>query len=253
MGKLTGKVAIVTGAADGMGQGIARLFASEGAKVLATDINEAGLQASFIGDDRVVPLATDITAEDAADLIVQAAIDSFGQLDILINAAGIFKLLPFDDLDFAAWHHMWAVNLEAPLRLCVRALPELKRCGAGRIVNIASVNAARARSGFGPYTMTKHALAGLTISIAVEFGKHGVTANSINPGTILTGITRPMMDDPAWRRDLESQGVLDRVGTVEEIAEAALYLVGPNSGFTTGHALTVDGGFLAKFPERLQA
>lgn len=251
MGKLTGKVAIVTGAADGMGQGIARLFANEGAKVLATDINAAGLQASFSGDDRVVTLTTDITAEDAADRIVEAAIGSFGQLDILINAAGIFKLLSFDDLDFAAWHHMWAVNLEAPLRLCVRALPELKRCGAGRIVNIASVNALRARSGFGPYTMTKHALAGLTISLAVELGKHGITANSINPGTILTGITRPMMDDAAWRRDLESQGVLDRIGTVGEIAEASLYLVGPNSGFTTGHALTVDGGFLAKFPERL--
>ena len=251
MGQLIGKVAIVTGAADGMGQGIARRFIDEGAQVVATDINSAGLQHSYAGDGRVATVAIDITADNAADLIVEMALDRFGRLDILVNAAGIFQLLPLDDLDFAAWSRMWAVNLEAPLRLCVRALPALKRCGAGRIVNIASVSALRARSGFGPYTMSKHAIAGLTVSLAVEFGKYGITANSINPGTILTGITRPLMADPEWRRDLESQGVLSRIGSVEEIAEAALYLVRPNSGFTTGHALAVDGGFLVKYPERL--
>ena len=251
MPQLIGKVAIVTGAADGMGQGIARRFLDEGALVVVTDIDAEGLRASYVGDDRVAIVVTDITAEDAADRIVEAALGQFGKLDIVVNAAGIFQLLPLDELDFAAWSRMWAINLEAPLRLCVRALPALKACGAGRIVNIASVSALRARSGFGPYTMTKHALAGLTVSLAVEFGKHGITANSINPGTILTGITRPLMADPAWRRDLESQGVLNRIGSVEEIAAAALYLVGPNSGFTTGHALAVDGGFLVKYPERL--
>ena len=251
MGKLAGKIAIVTGAADGMGQAIARRFVEEGARVLATDINAAGLQDSFGGTEAVAMLAIDITAADAADRLVETTISRYGRIDIVLNAAGIFRMLPLDDLDFAAWSRMWAINLEAPLRLCVRALPALKECGAGRIVNIASVSASRARSGFGPYTMSKHALAGLTVSLAVEFGRYGITANSINPGTILTGITRPMMADPAWRRDLESQGVLDRVGSVEEIAEAALYLVGPNAGFTTGHALAVDGGFLVKYPERL--
>ncbi len=251
MAKLTGKVAIVTGAADGMGQGIALRFAAEGAQVVATDIDAAGLEAGFAGDERVTTVVTDITAADAADRLVGTAIDAFGRLDIVVNAAGIFQMLPLDELDFGAWHRMWAINLEAPLRLCVRALPALRESGAGRIVNIASTSASRARSGFGPYAMTKHAIAGLTISLAVEFGRHGITANSIDPGVILTGITRPMMSDPAWRSDLESQGVLDRIGTVEEIAEAALYLAGPNSGYTTGHALAVDGGFLVKYPERL--
>lgn len=249
MGQLTGKVAIVTGAADGMGQAIARRFRGEGARVLATDVNAAGL-AGFAGDEEIVTVGVDIADATAAATIVGTAMERFGRIDIVVNAAGIFQLLPLDDLDVAAWSRMWAVNLEGPFRLCVAALPALKTCGAGRIVNIASVSAARARSGFGPYTMTKHALAGLTVSLAVEFGRYGITANSINPGTILTGITRPMMADPWWKRDLESQGVLNRVGTVDEIAEAALYLVGPNSGFTTGHALAVDGGFLVKYPER---
>ncbi len=219
--------------------------------MVATDIDAAGLNANYAADGNVITIATDITADDAADRIVGAALDRFSKLDILVNAAGIFQLLPLDDLDLNAWSRMWAINLEAPLRLCLRALPALKACGAGRIINIASVSASRARSGFGPYTMSKHAIAALTVSLAVEFGKDGITANSINPGTILTGITRPLMPDPEWRRDLESQGVLNRVGSVNEIAEAALYLVGPNSGFVTGHALAVDGGFLVKYPERI--
>ena len=251
MGLLTGKVAIVTGAADGMGRAIAKRFREEGARVLATDVDAAGLRSGFADDDEVATVVTDITAEDAAATIVDTALERFGRLDIVVNAAGIFRLLPLDDLDFTECSRIWAVNLDAPLRLCVRALPALKASGAGRIVNIASVSASRARSGFGPYTISKHALAGLTISLAVEFGPYGITANSIDPGPILTGITRPLMADPEWRRDLESQGVLNRIGSVEEIAEAALYLVGPHSGFTTGHALAVDGGFLVKYPERL--
>ena len=177
MGQLTDKVAIVTGAADGMGRGIARRFLDEGARVLATDVNAAGL--AFADDDRVATVITDITAEGASDKIVNTALARFDRIDIVVNAADVFELMPLDDLDLAAWSRMWAVNLEGPLRLCVAALPALKACGAGRIVNIASVSAARARSGFGPYAMTKHALAGLTVSLAVEFGRYGITANSI--------------------------------------------------------------------------
>lgn len=247
---LDGKVAIVTGAADGMGRAIVERFAAEGAKVVATDVDAARLVAAHDGNPSVATIGVDITAVDAPDRIVGLAIDRFGRLDILVNAAGIFAVSPLDDMARADWDRMMDVNLNAPFRLCQRALPELKSAGAGRIVNIASTSAHRARAGTGCYTISKHALAGLTISLAVEFAKFGITANSIDPGTILTGITRAHLENTTRMKDLTNQGLMDRLGTVEEIAEAAMYFVGPNSGYTTGHALAVDGGFLIRYPER---
>lgn len=246
---LAGKVAIVTGAADGMGRAIAELFAREGAKVLATDVAAAKLEEAHAGNASIRTLAIDLTAPDAADRIVSGATQAFGSLDILVNAAGIFKFVEFKDLDEAEWQRMMDVNLNAPFRLCMRAIPELKVAKSGRIVNIASTSAERARRGMGAYTVSKHGVAGLTISLAVELGEFGITANYINPGTILTGITRGFIDDAVWRKDFENLGVVGRIGTVDEIAQAALYFVGPNSGYTTGHGLAVDGGFLVRYPE----
>ena len=222
----------------------------EGAKVLATDVNAARLDEAFGGNPDVATVAIDVTAAEAPDAIIGGAVERFGRLDILVNAAGIFAWLPLEDADFAAWERMMDINLNAPARLCVRAIPALKASGEGRIVNIASTNALRAREGMGCYTVSKHGVAGLTLSLAVELAKYGITANHINPGTILTGITRALADDPLVRRDLNGQGLMNRMGTVDEIAQAVLYLVGPNSGFTTGLGLAVDGGFLVKYPDR---
>ena len=248
---LHGKVAVVTGAADGMGRGITELFAEQGAKVIATDVVKEKLEAAHQGNNSIHTVACDVTSNDAAELIIGAAVDAFGQLDILINAAGIFNLQNLDTVDARGWQRMMDVNLVAPFKLCQRAIPELKKADYGRIINIGSTSALRAREGMGAYTVSKHGIAGLTISLAVELGKFGITANYINPGTILTGITRPLIENPIWKRDLESQGVLNRMGTVQEIAHAALYFAGPYSGFTTGHGLAVDGGFLIKYPDRV--
>jgi NAD(P)-dependent dehydrogenase (short-subunit alcohol dehydrogenase family) len=248
---LLGRVAVVTGAADGMGRGIVDLFSDHGAMVLATDIAGDKLEAVHAKNPNVRTLAIDITQIGAADAIIGAAIATFGELHILANVAGIFRLAMFEDLTQAEWHQMMDVNVNAPFSLCKRAIPELKKISGGRIINIASTSALRARKGMGAYTVSKHAMAGLTISLAVELGEFGITANYINPGTIVTGITRDLVQNPVWKRDLESQGVLNRMGTVAEIAHAALYLAGPNSGFTTGHGLAVDGGFLIKYPDRI--
>lgn len=250
MGKrLQDRVAIVTGAADGMGLAIVNLFSQEGAKVLATDINETKLQSAYANNAAVKTLAIDITHKDAADKLVTAAIKEFGQLNIVVNAAGIFQFVTLDDITREHWDRTLAVNLTAPMELCLRAIPELKKGENGRIINIASINSKLARTGMGAYTASKHGLAGFTISLAVELGKFGITANYINPGTILTGITRPYMDDPAWRRYMENQNVLGRIGQADEIAHAALYLAESTSGFTTGHGLTVDGGYTARFDD----
>ena len=251
-GMLAGKVAVVTGAADGMGRGIVGRFCEEGAQVLATDIAAEKLVAAHGNNPSVRCVAVDITAPGAAEQIIGGAVAGFGKLNILVNAAGIFRFESFADVTAAGWIQMMDINLNAPFHLCMRAIPELKQAADARIINITSTNAYRGRDGMGPYTVSKHGLMGLTTSLAVELGPFGITANSIAPGCIVTGITRHLVDsDPTARQDMENQGVLKRMGTVDEIAQAALYLAGPHSGFTTGLSLIVDGGFLVKYPERV--
>lgn len=247
--RLQNCVAIVTGAADGMGLAITRLFLAEGAFVVATDIVGEKLASAFAGDDGVRAIAADITAPDAPGQIVGTALDAFGRLDIVVNAAGIFQMVDIEKIEQAMWDRMMAVNVTAPMRLSLAAIPALKQSGRGRIINIASINSRLARQGTSVYTTSKHAIAGFTASLAVELGVFGITANWINPGTILTGITRPFMTDPDWRHYLENQNVLGRIGRPEEIAHAALYLADANAGFTTGHGLTVDGGYTARFDD----
>jgi NAD(P)-dependent dehydrogenase (short-subunit alcohol dehydrogenase family) len=248
-GRLDKKVAIVTGAADGMGNAIARLFLKEGASVVATDINGEKLNAAMGSDPKVRSVAIDITAADAPTKIVETAIEAFGGIDIVVNAAGIFQMVDVTDIELDIWDRTMAVNVTAPMRLTLAAIPALKRSGQGRIINIASINSKLARRGASIYTTSKHAIAGFTISLAVELGEFGITANWINPGTILTGITRPYMEDPVWAHYMENQNVLGRIGQPEEIAHAALYLADPMAGFTTGHGLTVDGGYTARFDD----
>lgn len=248
-GRLDGRTAIVTGAADGMGLAIVQLFVREGANVLATDINGEKLERAYKGSASVATVATDITAPGATDRIVESAVAAFGGVDILVNAAGIFQFVLVEEITREVWDRMMAVNVTAPMELTLSALPELKKSGSGRIINIASINSKLARRGSSVYTTSKHAIAGLTISLAVELGEHGITANYINPGTILTGITRPFMEHPEWKHYMENQNVLGRIGQPEEIAHAALYLADATSGFTTGHGLTVDGGYTARFDD----
>jgi NAD(P)-dependent dehydrogenase (short-subunit alcohol dehydrogenase family) len=248
-GRLQGRTAIVTGAADGIGMAIALLFIEEGARVVVTDIQAEKLAAAFPDSRAAKTLAIDITADEAPALVVEAAQESFGGVDILVNAAGFFEMAAVTDIEQARWDRMMAVNVTAPMRLTLAAIPALKQSGSGRIINIASINSKLARRGSAAYTTSKHAIAGFTVSLAVELGEFGITANWINPGTILTGITRPYMQDPQWRHYFENQNVLGRIGQPEEIAHAALYLADATSGFTTGHGLTVDGGYTAGFDD----
>lgn len=232
-----------------MGFAIARLFVEEGASIVATDIDGPKLNAAFGSNPHVRTVAIDITATDAPAQIVDAAKEIFGGIDIVVNAAGIFQMVDVTDIQLDMWDRTMAVNVTAPMRLTLAAIPALKQSGQGRIINIASINSKLARRGASIYTTSKHAIAGFTISLAVELGEFGITANWINPGTILTGITRPYMEDPIWAQYMENQNVLGRIGQPEEIAHAALYLADPMAGFTTGHGLTVDGGYTARFDD----
>lgn len=246
-GRLQGRVAVVTGAADGMGRAITETFLREGASVLAADLAGDKLAAAFPTHDRLRLVTIDVTTADAASRVIGGAIDAFGALDILVNNAGIVEYEPIETMTDANWSRTLSVNLTATFALSRAAIPHLRAGGSGRIINLASINAFRSTLGLAAYAAAKHGVAGLTKTLAVELGPDKITANYICPGAILTGMTRPLMDaDPSIKGLFESFGVLGRMGMPEDIANAALFLASDEASFITGHGLVVDGGFLAK-------
>jgi len=246
-GRLQGRVAVVTGAADGMGRAITEAFLREGTAVLAADRAGDKLAAAHPARERLRLVIADVTSEDAPASLIGGAVEAFGRLDILVNNAGVVEYEPVETMADANWHRTIAVSLTAAFTLSRAAIPHLRRSGSGRIINLASINAFRSAPGLAAYAAAKHGVAGLTKTLAVELGPDRITANYICPGAILTGMTRPLMDaDPAMKALFESFGVLGRIGLPEDIANAALFLASDEASFITGHGLVVDGGFLAK-------
>lgn len=244
------RVVLVTGAASGMGRATAHLLADEGAKVGIVDRDARGLAAvaeEIRGAGAAVhPVVADVVEPSAPADAVAAVRDALGPLDGLVNNAGVSIHLPFTDDGFEqAWATTLAVNLTAQARFARAALPDLLRDAQGRIVNVASTEGLGATSGIAPYTSSKHGVIGLTKSLAVEFGKHGVTVNCICPGPIRTAMTAriPEADKEVYAR---RRTALRRYGDPEEVAHATLSLLLPAASFITGAVLVVDGGLTVR-------
>jgi NAD(P)-dependent dehydrogenase (short-subunit alcohol dehydrogenase family) len=245
--RLGERVAIVTGAASGIGRATAKLFAEEGARVLAIDVPGKGLLGACDGEKNIVGLEKDISAMDAPDAIVDTALENFGRLDIVMNNAGIGANALAEDIAFEAWDRVIAVNLTAQMRICQRAIPHLKQSSAGRIINVASVMAEGTNYGLSAYCASKAGVAGLTRTLALELGKFGITANYIEPGAIATGMTKPLWDARPEIADIwAKKSALRRLGQPSDIARAALFLASDDAGFVTGHGLRVDGGLMLR-------
>ncbi len=233
---------VVTGAADGIGRATARLFESEGASVLAFDVNGDAL--GQLGG-RIATQVLDVTREDAADTIADAAASQLGGLDVLVNNAGISLLAPIEGHSDADWHRVLGVNLHAVFKISRRAIPLLKASGRGRILNIGSVMSERSSAGMAAYTVSKHGIAGLTKTLALELGAFGITANYVQPGAIVTGITRDIFAaDATFRNFWIEKSAVKRLGQPEDIANALAFLASDAAAFITGHGLLVDGGAL---------
>ncbi|MEL7029598.1 MAG: SDR family NAD(P)-dependent oxidoreductase [Pseudomonadota bacterium] len=242
LGRLTGKRAIVTGAASGIGEAVAKMFLDEGAQVLAADLSSDALTSAFAGTQAEL-IAKDVTDDDAPDAIVGAAVSAFGGLDILINNAGISGMIPLDGHPDAEWNRMMEVNMTAVFRLTRAAIPHLKESGAGRIVNTGSVMSEFAAAGLGAYAASKHAVAGFTKALATEFGEFGITANFIQPGAILTGITRPTFDQlPEFRDFWVNKAAMKRLGEPDDVAPLVVFLASDEARFISGQGVYVDGG-----------
>jgi 3-oxoacyl-[acyl-carrier protein] reductase len=240
--RLQDRKAIVTGAASGIGQAAAQLFAAEGAHVLAVDRPGSNLAEAHADQPRVATLEKDITDADAPERIVGTAVETFGGLDILFNNAGVsFNALADRQTD-EEWSRTLDVNLTGQFRLARAAVPHLQDSAAPRIINTASVMARMTDYGLVAYCASKAGVAGMTRSLAWDLGKYGITANYIEPGAIYTGLTRRNFDNQdiadVWAR----KAALRRLGQPIDIARAALFLASDDAAFVTGHGLTVDGG-----------
>jgi NAD(P)-dependent dehydrogenase (short-subunit alcohol dehydrogenase family) len=237
--RLSDRAAIVTGAASGIGRASAELFAAEGARVLAVDRPGA----NFAYDNAaIVPFEQDIAADEAPANIVGAAIRHFGKLDILFNNAGVAANALAANMTDEQWDWVQAIDLRAVFRVTREAIPHLIASPAGRILSTASVMAEGTDYGLAAYCAAKAGVVGLTRTLALELGKHGVTANAVLPGAIMTGMTEASFANPSNAEVWAKKSVLRRLGAPIDVARVALFLVSDDAAFVTGQAIAADGG-----------
>jgi NAD(P)-dependent dehydrogenase (short-subunit alcohol dehydrogenase family) len=242
-----GRVAIVTGASSGIGRATALALARQGASVVAVARDEEALRevVALMPADAGTTATHDITEPQTADLIVKTALDRFGQIDVLVNAAGIIAMGPVDGTDDALWTRVMDLNVNAPFRLMRAAIPHLKS-RRGAIVNVSSVNGRRVFPGLAAYNTSKAALDQLTRCAAIELAADGVRVNAVNPGVTVTNLhRRGGMGEEQYRAFLtraQETHPLGRPGQPEEVAELILFLASSRSGFITGETIAVDGG-----------
>jgi 3-oxoacyl-[acyl-carrier protein] reductase len=243
------RVVVVTGAASGMGRATAQLFADEGARVVVVDRNDEAVIdvvkgiADVHGSDRVQGRALDVTDRPAVVDLVHEVVGRWGVIDCLVNNAGVSVVTSlFQDESFeVAWQRTLDVNLTAYVNLSRLVAPVMKARGFGRIVNIASTESIVATAGLAAYSASKAGVTGLTRSMAVELGRHGITVNCICPGPIDTGMTAGIPEE-AKEAYARRRVPLRRYGDPEEVAHMTLSLCLPAASFTNGSTLVVDGG-----------
>jgi len=250
--RLSGKVAVVTGAASGMGKAIAELFAAEGAKVVVSDINldNASQVVKGIEERGGVALAvqSNVALEDDVQRMFEAATNAFGTVDILVNNAGIMdNFVPAGDLTDELWEKVFAVNTTGPMRTTRKALSMFVPKQSGVIVNIASAGGLFGSRAGAAYTASKHAVIGLTKSVGYQYANLGIRCNAIAPGGVKTNIAASLTAPNPFgaERAMAGMGLNPRVGEPEEIAKVALFLASDESSFVNGTTVTADAGWTA--------
>jgi glucose 1-dehydrogenase len=248
--KLQNKVAIVTGAATGIGKAIATTMAAEGASVVIDYVGDpafanATVQAIQTAGGKVTSVAADVSNPGQVNQLIQKAIDSFGKLDILVNNAGLEYKHPFPEFPFELWQKVIAVDLTGPF-LCAQAAAKamIRQATGGRIINISSIHEDLPMPTNAPYCAAKGGLRMLMRTIAVELAPHKITVNNIAPGAIFTPIDADIEADTKLEAALMAEIPLGRWGKPEEVAALAVFLASDDAAYCTGSTFFIDGGMI---------
>ena len=240
---LNNRSAVITGAASGIGEATARLFSENGAKVLAFDLDPS-IESKFNNVDSISGIKLDISSDNAPEKLYSDVERELGGLDILMNNAGVITNSVIEEMTDEEWRKVFSVNVDATLRITRCVLPFLRKSDYGRIINIGSIMSSLGDSGLSAYSASKHAVAGLTKSVAAEIGPSGATANFIQPGAIITGMTKEAFTVKEFRNFWSNRSALKRLGEPIDIARGALFLASDLGAFVSGHGLVIDGGAL---------
>jgi len=248
--KLDRRTAIITGAAAGIGEAAARLFAKEGARLVLVDCDGIGLarltEELEAGSAIVLDIVGDVSSPELCRSVVDRTMARFGRIDVLFNNAGIVPVGTLVECSEEEWQRTLDVNLKSMYLLCRAALPVMQRQGSGSIINMSSVAGPTGVTNRGAYSVSKAAVIGLTKSLAMDFVKDGIRANCICPATVDTPSLRQRIasaPDPAQaQRAFLARQPMGRLGRPEEIAAMALFLASEDSGYMTGQAIFMDGG-----------
>jgi len=248
--RLEGKVALITGAAQGIGPEISRLFAREGAKAVIgdikeeegrqveTDINAAGGEAHF--------MILDVTSEESWQQVVSSILERLGRLDILVNNAGISRRMPLDEFPVETWDSIMAVNVRGVFLGMKHAIPAMRKGGGGCIINMSSIaGLVGHKHSSSAYIASKGAVTILSKATAVHYAKENIRVNSIHPCTVDTPLVADLFKDPEMKKARFDEVPMGRLATTQDVAYAALYLASDEASFITGVSLPVDGGLTA--------
>lgn len=251
---LEGKTAIVTGGASGNGRGIAIELANAGADIAVGDVREEpkldehttttveevrdrGREAIF--------RETDVSNESDARDLVTATVEELGSLDILVNNAGIFPPGAIDEISSADWDETFDVNVKGIYHCSKHAIPHLRESDQARIVNLSSQLGMVGLAESSAYCASKGGIANLTRQMAIDYAEDEITVNAVNPGVIRTSMTKPQLEDPEQRAEIENNTLLPYLGEPEDVGKAVTFLASEWAKYVTGHCLVVDGGWVA--------